>query len=360
MPLTVTQSASRTKKALGCSWQYFASYILKIPDTSNDGARLGDAAHIILECLAPEKRKKYVTKILKKKDIFCVQSIKHLAYKLIHRHSLDPEVFVPKLKDFVLNGLQSDFYGLERGKPIATYTEREFLIEKPEKYRVKGFIDRLFVYGDGTVVIRDYKSSKETYKGDESSSENIQASDYALAVREIVKDVPITKIIVEFLFLKFDCTKESAWTPKIYRGKQTKELEHNGGGKITIEFSPEEILGFEYELESYQSYLENFTEKTAKENFAADQGMPNDGSFSGKLLCGMGSVEGELKKDGTPKFACMAKFAFNYYHIFDAENKFVATCFLHEREKLEGKYPPAQFTWVEKTYDGCPKWKKRS
>lgn len=360
MPLRVTQSASRTKKALGCSWQYHAAYILKIPDSSNDGARLGDCAHIILECLAPEKRKKYVSKILKKNDIFCIQSVKHLAYKLIHRHSLDSEVFILKLKEFVLNGLRSDFYGLARGKPIATYTEREFLIEKPEKYKVRGFIDRLFVYKDGTVVVRDYKSSKEAYKGHESSSENIQASDYALAVREIVKDVLVKKIIVEFLFLKFDCTKESVWSPKIYRGKQTKELEHNGGGKITIEFSPEEISGFEHELESYQKYLENFTEKTAQENFAADQGMPNDGSFSGKLLCGMGTVEGELKKDGTPKFACAAKFAFNYYHIFDAENNFVATCFLHEREKLEAKYPPANYNWQEKSYSGCPKFRKRS
>ena len=216
------------------------------------------------------------------------------------------------------------------------------------------------VYQDGTVLIRDYKSSKETYKGHEADSDNIQASDYALAVREIVKEVPITKIIVEFLFLKFDCTKESVWSPKFYRGKKTKELEHNGGGKITIEFSPEEIIGFEHEAEDYQRYLENFTEKTAKGNFAADQGMPNDGSFSGKLLCGMGSVEGELKKDGTPKFACPAKFAFNYYHIFDAENNFIATCFLHEREKLEAKYPPNHYKWEEKTYLGCPKWKKRN
>ena len=360
MSFLITQSASKVKTALGCSWKYFCNYILRLPDSSNDGARLGDCSHVILESLAAEKRKDYVSKILEHGDIFAIQSIKHLAYKLIHRHSLDHEIFVPKLKEYVLNGLTSDFYGLSYGVPIATYTERDFLIERPEFYKIRGFIDRLFVYADGTVLVRDYKSSKEVYRGHDASNENIQASDYSLAVREIVKEVPITKIIVEFLFLKFDCTKESEWTTRIYRGKPTKEFDHNGGGKITLVYTPEEIEGFEYEAAGYQQYLEGFTEKHAYENFAADQGMPSDGTFSCKLLCGFATHKGQLKKDGTPMFACSYKFPFSYYHIFDAENKFAASCFIEDREKFENKYPHDQFNWIEKNYLGCARFQKRS
>jgi len=354
----VTQSPSRVKTALNCSYKYYCSYIKKIPSKGNDGTRLGDSAHIILESLANNKRKEYVSKILEKGDIFAIQSVKHLAYKLIHRHKLDHEIFIPKLKDCVLNGLQSDFYGLEYGEPIASYTEKDFLLEKEGMYKVRGFIDRMFVYKDGTVVIRDYKSSKSVYKGHEASTDNIQGADYSLAAREIIKEVEIKKIIVQFLFLQFDCSLESSWTKKIYRGKETKDWEHNGGGRIILEYSPEEISGFEYELQGYQNYLENFSEKSAEENFAANQEYPTDGSFGGPLSCGRAKKLGELKKDGSLMFHCEYKFPFLYWHVLDAENNFVISCFFEEREKLEEKYPPP-FKWIEKQYSGCARFQKR-
>lgn len=361
MPFLITQSASKVKTALGCSWKYKCSYLDNLPQRGNDGSKVGSCCHVILECLATDKRKKYVEKILNKEDIFAVKGVKHLAYKLVHKEQLEPEAAIEKIKSFVLNGLRSDFYGLKYGTPIATYTERDFLIERPEFYKIRGFIDRLFVYADGTILVRDYKSSKGVYSGHEASNENVQASDYSLAVREIIKEVPVTRIIVEFLFLKFDCTLESEWTKRIYRGRETKEWDHNGGGLITLTYSPEEISGFEYEAADYQRYLENFKEENAVENFAYDQGMPKpEEGFCKQLMCGRSTYPGQLKKDGTVMFACEFKYPFNYYHIFDAENKFTASCFIEDREKFEGKYPHDQFNWVEKNYLGCARFQKRS
>lgn len=361
MPLTVTQSASKVKTALGCSWKYWSSYLLHIPSRSNVGARQGDASHIILECLAVDKRKPLVRRILKAHDIFCCPALKRLTYKLVRRNEIDTPESVQKIKDFVLNGLSYDFYGTFRGKPTHCFTEKDFLFEEPERYKIRGFIDRLFLYKDGHALIRDYKTSKECYKGSDIS-DPLQANFYAKAVRKMSDAgiIPSVKTIsCEFLFLKFDCSLESEWTAGEYRGKATKKQVHNGGGLIRVTFTEEEISGFDYELEDYQQYLESFDEKAAKENFAADQGMPTDDSFSCALLCGRATYPGQLKKDGSLMFACESKFAFPYYYI-EKNGQWVASCFIDEREKLLHKYPISDYHWEERHYLGCKRWQKRS
>lgn len=357
MPLTVTQSASKVKTATGCSWKYYSQYLLHIPSRGNSGSKVGGIVHIILECLAIDRRKPVVKKILKRRDIFACQGIKHLTYKWLLKEGIDTPENVQKVKDFALNGLSYDFYGTLRGKPTYSYTEKDFLFEELERYKIRGFIDRLFVYEDGHALIRDYKTSKETYKGGDVS-DPLQANFYAKAVRKM-SDAgiipPVKTISCEFLFLKFDCSLESEWAAGEYRGKATKKQVHNGGGLIRVTFTEEEISGFDYELEDYQQYLESFDEETAKQNFAADQGMPTDDSFSGKLLCGFASFPGQLKKDGTLMFGCEARFPFPYYHI-EKDGQWVASCFIDEREKFLTKYPVELFSWIEKQYLGCPKY----
>lgn len=356
MPLTVTQSSSKVKTAIGCSWKYFSSYLLHIPSRSNVGAKQGNCSHIILECLAVDKRKPLVKKILKARDIFCCPALKRLTYKLVHRDEINSPESVQRIKDFVLNGLSYDFYGTLRGKPAHSYTEKDFLFEEPERYKIRGFIDRLFLYKDGHALIRDYKTSKECYRG-EDVSDPLQANFYAKAVRKM-SDAgiipPVKTISCEFLFLKFDCSLESEWLAGEYRGKATKKQVHNGGGRITVVFTEEDVKGFDYELEDYQQYLESFDEKAAKENFAADQGMPTDDSFSGKLLCGFGTFPGQLKKDGSLMFSCEARHPFPFYYI-EKDGQWVASCFIDEREKFLTKYPIEDYSWVEKFYEGCPR-----
>lgn len=361
MPLTVTQSASKVKTALGCSWKYWSSYLLHIPSRGNVGSRQGNCSHIILECLAVDKRKPLVKKILKARDIFCCPALKRLTYKLVRKDEIDTPESVQRVKDFVLNGLSYDFYGTLRGKPTYSYTEKDFLFEEPERYKIRGFIDRLFIYKDGHALIRDYKTSKETYKGGDVS-DPLQANFYAKAVRKM-SDAgiipPVKTVSCEFLFLKFDCSLESKWTAGEYRGKTTKKQVHNGGGLIRVTFTEEDISGFDYELEDYQQYLESFNEETAKQNFAADQGMPTDDSFSGKLLCGFASYQGQLKKDGTLMFGCEARFPFPYYYI-EKDGQWVASCFIDEREKFLTKYPVEGYSWTEKFYEGCPAFQRRN
>jgi len=359
MPFKVALSASRVNTALGCSWKYAQSYLNKIPSISYDGTKIGDTCHVVLECLAVKNREKLVSKILEERDIFSVPSIRRLCYKKARQHDIDNEDCVGKIKEFVLNGLSYDFYGESYGKPVSIFTEKDFLIEKEGRYKIRGFIDRLFIYEDGRALIRDYKSSKRPYISHECSSANIQGSIYALTVKELFPEVKV--IDVEFLFLKFDLNKDVKWEKRISSktGKPTKDWENvSGGGRILINYSHDEIDGIEYELEDYQQYLENFKEEDAEGNFAANQGHPTDGGFSGLLECGRSEYVGHLKKDGELMYACAYKHPMNYYWI-TKDGEFVQSCHIHEREKLLHKYPISDYHWEERFYSGCKRWQKR-
>ena len=52
--LTTALSASRIKKAESCSWSYWATYKLKVPDRGNDGASRGWICHLIFELLGDQ------------------------------------------------------------------------------------------------------------------------------------------------------------------------------------------------------------------------------------------------------------------------------------------------------------------
>ena len=62
----------------------------------------------------------------------------------------------------------------------------------------------MFVYKDNSVVIRDFKSSKQVFKGKEIT-DNLQNLIYCLAVKHLM---PESKPRAEFLFLRFDLEKD--------------------------------------------------------------------------------------------------------------------------------------------------------
>ncbi len=63
-------SASRIKTAQGCSWLYWCKYKLKLPDTSNDGAKRGSICHLIFELLGEKKTKPHYDKIMEAQRCF--------------------------------------------------------------------------------------------------------------------------------------------------------------------------------------------------------------------------------------------------------------------------------------------------
>lgn len=330
-----TLSASKIKTLKSCSWQYWCKYHLKLPDKTNSGALKGEIVHLILECLGKPRHKKHYDIILKTERTFASNSIKRLVEKHIKLKKLNSleENPIADIEEMIYKGLVYDFFGHEYGKPTEVISEKDFEITVNDgdiAYMVKGFIDKLFIYENiSLVMIRDFKTNKKKYEGKEVS-DNLQDYIYTLAIRKLYPH--LSEIKMEFLFLKQD-------------------LENGAVLKMEAK-SNHELKGFELELSEYQKYADSFTEKTALSNLAAKQGMPKDGSFSGKLLCGFASKPNEKKKDGTPKWYCTYKFPFDYYSVYDDKGSFKKSFFTMDEAK-NAKYP-STFKIEKKHYSGCP------
>ena len=160
-------SASRIKTAQSCAWLYWCKYKLNLPEKSNDGARRGSICHLVFEVLGVPKRKKYYNKIIKKQDVFAVESIKRLILKHAVREGIDDTENIELMKDMIFNGLSYDFFGKDLDKPTKEFSEKDFDIIKVDgdiKYKIRGFIDKLFLYKKQKfALIRDFKTSKDVF-----------------------------------------------------------------------------------------------------------------------------------------------------------------------------------------------------
>ena len=325
----VTLSASRIKTAQSCSWLYWAKYKLKLPDKSNHGALRGTCCHEVFEILSEPQMRKDYDKIIFKQDVFASAKIKKIIQNRTKELGVSDEANLNQIKSMIMNGLNYDFFGQKNGSIKETFTEKDFdfdINENGLNFKIKGFIDRLFIYNDDSALIRDYKSSKEKFKG-KDLEDNVQDLMYVLAAKRMFPN--INKINSEFLFIKFQ--DDAVQMPDL---------------------SDEELLGFQQQLTFIQSYLDNFDEKTATSKLAAKADYPKDNSFSGPLMCGRAKSSTEKKKDGTPMWACGAKFAFEFIYIKDADGKIIDSCFLEDKDAYMKKYPDKKFTKVK--YNGCP------
>ena len=166
----------------------------------------------------------------------------------------------------------------------------------------------MFLYKNKKAIIRDFKTSKQKFKGKEIN-DNMQDLMYCLAVKKLF---PEYKSLSEFLFLRFNMEKDIFSKP--------------GEGVIQMkEISEVTLEGFEIELTQIQEYLENYSKKEATSNFASDQGYPKDGTFGGPLSCGKDGFKmckGEPIKgpDGKPvkAFICSYRKPFEYLCLLDS------------------------------------------
>jgi len=334
-----------------CSWLYWCKYHLKLPDKTNDGALKGSIVHLVLECLGKNRHKKHYDSILNKGSVIASKPIK----ALIHKHAkaanlLSDNSNIKDIYDMVFRGLVYDFFGTQIGKPTEVISEKDFELEIEEedlRYRVKGFIDKLFVYKNkGVALIRDFKTNKKVYEGKEVT-DNLQDYIYTLAVKKLYPEYK--NINMEFVFLKAmesQKSEEGFW--QIVGSKKSILSMRNK--------SDDEMIGFEYELTEFQSYAESFNEGTAESNLASNQGMPKDGSFGGRLLCGFAKSPDEKKKDGSPKWYCSCKFGFEYYSLLD-KNQELKRNFFPKKEALQSKQKGDKIKKMQ--YKGCPSFKPK-
>lgn len=303
-------SASRIKTLENCSWLYWSRYHASLPDRSNDGARRGSICHLLLELLQKPRHKHHFDTVVKANDLEASPALIRLINKRMIIEDMDDTLTDDNyelIKKMTLIGLKYDFFCEENNGKVGD-AEQEFLIEnKNPHYVIKGFIDKHAFYDDGKCVkIIDYKSSKKKFRGDELSS-NVQAMMYILASKTLWPKA--VRRIFNFLFIKF---------PR----QPLQELE----------FSDEQLNGFEHYLSHLYKLINNFTLKEAKANYAADE--PKN-----SWLCSAGKT-----------WVCPLKNSFDYYVLLDKDSRVLQSSYDNDLKPEEGQA-------VEKRhYEGCPRW----
>jgi hypothetical protein len=328
-------SASRIKKLEECSWQYYCRYVLKLPDESNDGAKMGSICHNVFEYLGKDRHKKHFDSIIKVQNIEGSKAVNKYVNICASKEGVDSQQHLTLLNKMILQGLSYDFYGNKFGKPIKSFSEIDFQIEvdkDDKKYRILGFIDKLFLYKDGAVLIRDFKSSKKKFEGKEID-DNVQDLMYRLAVKNMFPEYYDAKM--EFVFLQYPC--------------------ENGDGVInTPHVCDTELSGFEHYLTDLQRTVDNFDEKLAERNMAYDKGyLHSSAGFSGRLVCGRSDHPEEKKVDGSNKWFCRMKFPFFYWALLDKNGAILNT----SKEKKDLAKPKKGEKIEKRFYKGCPKFK---
>lgn len=294
-------SASRIKTLETCSWVYWNNYHAKIPQTQNDGALRGTICHTVFELLLNPRHKHHYDKIIKSNSISGSKPITRLVKKLKSKVGLDESNF-DILDQMIMVGLKHDFFGEKDGKIISPEYAFEIKNDLP-KYHIKGFIDKP-IKSKNKMVIIDYKSSKAKFRGDDLEA-NIQAMMYSLASKKLW---PKLKPIIRFLFLRF---------PK----QPIQELE----------FTDDQIKGFEYYLEHINDYINKFDEDSAKANFAID----ND---KNKWMCGIGN------------WRCPYRDSYEYYVKLNEKDEIIESSLTSDFKNTEG------YTIEKRKYYGCPKF----
>jgi hypothetical protein len=326
-------SASKIKTLSDCSWSYYCSYHLKLPDSSNSGAKRGTAVHDLLECLCHERHWGKLEKLRLFSSVDEMPCIKRFFKRKFLQLELDPNEEVkpvkgePKgLNNWMLvmrmtwNALSHEFFSVDRGgtgKQVI-HSEYEFNhVQDSPRYAVRGFIDRVSHDEEGgqkILEILDYKSSKSKFTGDDKTS-NIQAMIYTLMARKRWRD--FDRYVANFFFMRFEDPYQKN------------------------EFTEEELSGLESYLEYIYSIVENFTEKDAVSNMAANK---RDKAW----LCGKG------------KWQCPHKLPKMFFAISDASGATISSYLTYEEaEKAFKKNKKREGLTIElKNYSGCPAWNK--
>ena len=143
----------------------------------------------------------------------------------------------------------------------------------------------------------------------------------------------------EFVFLKFD----------LKSGDDSK-------GLLKMKKIDSETLDkFEKDLTKAQAYLESFSDRRAKSNYAADQKVTKEDGFAGPIVCGFAKYRGQPKKNGDPMWHCMYKFPFDYYALYNQDGELVKKVFVEDYFELV-KLQKEGYTVAKEHYQGCPRW----
>lgn len=231
-------SATGVKQFLDCSWLYYQTRILKVPDHTHPKTLLGTLAHAILEALCSPRHHKHYEAVLHHQSVYGSPAIARMV-KMFRKANPDvTDEIMADLDKLVFVALNHDF--MCKGTKKVLPPEHPFEIDFGD-FAIKGFMDRVLIY-DNIAVIRDYKTQSKRFT-DEQLQENLQAFFYQTAIKHQF-GLPSS---VEFLLLRFPANRKD---PERYIQKVAPLTE-------------DQMEGFGFCLSFAHEQIQALTEKTS-------------------------------------------------------------------------------------------------
>lgn len=239
-------SASRIKLINDCTFRFWASEFLKIPEKTWPRTHVGSVVHGVLEPLAKPKRRALHDLVKKAGTIYVSPALSRLVRAWQYKTKIEPKLMkdIDPMVMLVLN--ETNF--LDVGAIKVFEPEHEFDIILRNGGKVKGYIDRMAQYADKW-IIWDYKSQKNKFETEEVLH-NFQSLMYQLYVW---KNFGILAE-VRFVLLRHSPTKS----------KPTNHIQ------VTPPPTVEQLLGYELYLEYMWELVNKFTEADACSKFKTD------------------------------------------------------------------------------------------
>jgi hypothetical protein len=299
-------SASRIKEVLSCSWLFYCKEVLKLPETTHPKTLVGSLCHSILECLLnPRHKKHYLVIMAGKKSVYNSEAVTRLIKWWQKKYNLEQKL-INDVDAMVLLVLTQTNY-LDEGATKTFPPEQEFNLIIGGKYPMRGFLDRLAIFGD-KIIITDYKTQGKVFTQEELDN-NIQASVY----QSYCKKQYGLPAEVQFIMLRHPPTRVNA----------TKHIQ------TVPSKTDSELAGIECYLEFMGQIFSNFTEEDAKKTFKCDI----DDGFCWRVCQFRQGRDYKVKLDKEGNI--IAGYSINNEPEFDA----------NEGEKIEVR-----------SYKGCPRF----
>lgn len=240
----ITLSATAVKQFLDCSWLFYQTRMLKIPDHSHPKTAVGSLVHTILEAFCRPRHRKHFEATIHHQSVYGSPVIARLVRMFRAKHPDVTDEHMADLDKLVFVALNHDW--ICKGAAKVLPPEHPFEIDFGE-FSVKGFMDRVVLYAD-VAVIRDYKSQSKRFTESEIANQ-LQAFFYQTAVQHEF-GLPAT---VEFIMLRFPANKRDP-------GRYIQRVEP---------LSADQISGFKYYLSVINQQINALTEEDAKGNLKA-------------------------------------------------------------------------------------------
>lgn len=240
----ITLSASAVKQFMDCSWLFYQTRFLKVPDHSHPKTAVGSLTHAILEAFCRPKHRKHYEATIHHQSVYGSPALTRLVALFRQKHPDVTDEHIGELDKLVFIALNHDWEC--KGAKEVLPPEVPFEIDFGE-FSIRGFMDRVVIY-DNVAVIRDYKTQGKRFTGNEIAG-NLQAFFYQTAVKHMY-GLPAQ---VEFVMLRHPASKRD---PERYL-------------QTVAPLSDDQISGFKVHLAYVSQAINSLTLEDSKQNLKA-------------------------------------------------------------------------------------------